>query len=240
MESLIEDLAQLEAIADLSERGDDPTGNWIGGGRPRTNHEGPIGTVGTLAKAFARWSAIHYSFYAALIDADVVPNKSNLLAVDLGCAGGARTLQLSQKYGAVLGIDRSKKAIDFAMRWNEGARVAYRRDDWPCGIGKPDRIFAVEFFEHFAPSVQRDAIVAALDSLAPGGLLLMTIPNEAPQQKPHEGTLETEALDSLISGLGRAVFMRSWFDNEAPGDPCRSDWKPIGPRKSHHCAVLRK
>jgi SAM-dependent methyltransferase len=242
MESLIDDVALLERIAELSERGDDPTGNWIGGGRPRTNYEGSVGSNETLAKNFARWSAIHYSFYEALVAMDPVSKiaRLELLALDLGCAGGARTRQIARHYGSTLGLDRSKKAIDFAVEFNLGPYVAYRRADWPCNAGQMHRIFAVEVFEHFAPQDQANAIRAALQSLTKDGLLFMTMPNEPPQPAPHQGTVLDEGFETLIHGVGGTVIHRGHFDNDAPGDPCEDGWSPIGPKHSHHFAVLAR
>lgn len=241
MESLIDDVALLERIAELSTVADDPTGNWIGGGRPKTNHRGPVGGAGIHAENFARWSAIHYWFYEALVMLDPEPEKRALAAVDLGCAGGARTVQLAEYYGSVLGIDRSAKCIDFARLFNRGSgvpRVLYNCADWPCKAYRPDRIFAVEFFEHSAPGDQARWVKAALGALTPGGLLLMTMPNEAPQGPPHQGTLLDAGFDALLAGTGARVAQRGHFDNEAPGDPCRDGWSPIGPKPSHHYAVL--
>lgn len=238
MESLIDDVSLLEKIATLSEVADDPTGNWIGGGRPCTNYAGPVGSAGALAKNFARWSAIHYSFYEALVALDTGPMTFDRTAIDLGCAGGARTRQLLHHYGAVLGIDRSQKAIDFAQEFNQVSRTGFRRDDWPCGIGRPHRIFAVEFFEHFKPQDQANAIRAALAALVHDGLLFLTMPNEPPQPAPHEGTVLDEGFETLIHGVGGTVVHRGHFDNEAPGDPCNESWSPYGPKPSHHFAVL--
>jgi len=238
MESLIDDVALLERIAAISEVADDPTGNWIGGGRPRTNYPGPVGSVGTLARNFAHWSAVHYSFYEALVAMDPRSKKGDQFVVDIGCAGGARARQILQHYAAVLGIDRSQKAIDFAQEFNQVSRIGFRRDDWPCGIGHPECIFAVEFFEHFKPQDQANAIRAALAALDKGGLLFLTMPNEPPQPAPHEGTLLDEGFETLIHGVGGRVIHRGHFDNEAPGDPCMDGWSPYGPKHSHHFAVL--
>lgn len=240
MESVIDDPDLLQKIAALSEVADDPTGNWIGAGRPRTNYDGPVGSFGTRAKNFAHWSAVHYSFYEALVALDPAPKIARLecLALDLGCAGGARTRQLARYYGAVLGVDRSKKAIDFAQEFNHFPTIGFRREDWPCSIGRPDRIFAIEFFEHFNPQYQAEAIRAALAALNEGGLLFLTMPNEPPQAHPHEGTMQDEGFETLIHGVGGRVVQRGHFDNEAPGDPCDETWSPIGPKHSHHFAVL--
>ena len=238
MESLIDDVSLLEKIAAISEFADDPTGNWIGGGRPRTNYAGPVGSAGTLAKNFAHWSAVHYSFYEALVEFDRSMKKPDMFAVDLGCAGGARTRQLARHYGSVLGIDRSRKAIDFARTFNESPRVTFIGKDWPCHVAKCDRIFAVEFFEHFKPQDQANAIRAALAALNPDGLLFLTMPNEPPQAAPHEGTVLDEGFEALIRGVGGRAIHRGHFDNEAPGDPCDESWSPYGPKHSHHFAVL--
>lgn len=240
MESVIDDVDLLQKIAALSEVADDPTGNWIGGGRPRTNYDGPVGSVGTLAKNFAHWSAVHYSFYEALVALDPSPKIARLesWALDLGCAGGARTRQLARHYGALVGIDRSKKAIDFAQEFNHAPTIGFIREDWPCSIGRPDRIFAVEFFEHFKPQDQANAIRSALAALNEGGLLFMTMPNEPPQPHPHEGTVQDIGFEMLIHGVGATVIHRGHFDNEAPGDPCDDSWSPYGPKHSHHFAVL--
>jgi SAM-dependent methyltransferase len=241
MESLIDDVALLERIAELSERGDDPTGNWIGAGRPRTNYEGSVGSNETLAKNFARWSAIHYSFYEALVAMDDWPDKGGRVVLDLGCAGGARSSQLASHYGSVVGLDRSQKAIDFAEQFNKSIRVEFVRADWPLpGTGSFDHIFAVEVFEHFAPSDQERALRAAIDALAEGGRLFMTMPNEPPQQAPHQGTVLDEGFDALIHSIGGTVVRRGHFDNDAPGDPCSDGWSPIGPKHSHHFAVLAR
>jgi SAM-dependent methyltransferase len=242
MEALIDDVALLERIAELSERGDDPTGNWIGGGRPRTNHDGAVGIAGTLAKNFARWSATHFAFYAELIRMDDAEDKDRLTVLDLGCAGGARTRQLADHYGSIVGLDRSQKAIKFAEEFNRNDRIGFVRADWPM-IGAPvlvDRVFAVEVFEHFAPAVQITAIRAAVNSLSDGGRLLLTMPNEPPQPPPHQGTMQDAAFDALLHQVGATVIHRGHFDNDAPGEPCDEGWRPIGPKPSHHFAVLAR
>jgi SAM-dependent methyltransferase len=239
VDGTIDDLEKLAEIAACSETSDDPTGNWIGPHRPRTNVEAAIGKHGIAAKAYARWSATHYAFYDALIERDDDEERSSGYVVDLGCAGGARTLQLARRYGAAHGIDRNALCIDFARKWNGASGVTFLRADWPCDAFHPDRIYAVEFFEHFAPDAQRAAIVAALKALDKDGRLLMTLPNEPPGHAPHLGTMQDAAFDALLASLPARIVWRDWFDNAAPGDPCDPVWTPYGRRPgSHHAAIL--
>jgi SAM-dependent methyltransferase len=236
VDGLIDDLEKLAEIVACNEQSDDPTGNWIGPHRPRTNIEDGFGKHGIKAKAYARWAATHYSFYDAMMDHD---ERECAFALDLGCAGGARTTHLARRYGTAHGIDRNAACIDFARKWNGGAGVTFLRADWPCVAYGPDRIFAIEFFEHFAPDVQRATMVAALKALRADGLLFMTLPNEPPGQMPHLGTMQDGAFDALLASLPARIVWRDWFDNAAPGDPCDPAWSPYGRRPgSHHAAIL--
>ena len=242
MRSTIDDPALLERIGALSHGTPDPTGNWIGGGRPHTNLDIPVGPLRTSSKAFARWSAVHYAFYAELIGMDPDP-PDNALVLDLGCAGGARTMQLSHHYQTVFGVDRDRACIDFAFEFNDLDEGDFFHQGWPHKEPvRYDRIFAVEFFEHFKPGDQVVAIRAAIDALAPGGMLFLTMPNEKPGEPPHEGTRETASFSEMIltavGGNRRSRVDLGTLDNAAPGDPTDLGWRPVGPRASHNYAVV--
>ena len=243
--STIDDPVLLERIAALSHGTPDPTGNWIGGGRPHTNVDVPVGPLKTSSKAFARWSATHYAFYAELIgmDPQILDESMSMDVIDLGCAGGSHALQLAGSYrGLIFGIDRDADCIAFARQHNHDQGVSYECMSWPHRLPRRvDRIFAVEFFEHFRPGDQVAAIQAAVDALTDDGMLFLTMPNEPPGQPPHEGTRLTESFCALMHEAGIGCMLNvGTFDNAAPGDQTDLGWRPIGPRASHNYAVIRR
>lgn len=236
--SPIDDLETLNHIVALA-RLADPTGNWVGNGIPTTRWP--------EFKGMAHWAAVQGWYYLALTAADGAENKQDLLALDLGCAGGAHTAQLSAIYGKVLGIDQTGQLIAFARMHNAAPNIEYDCWSWPPKNVQPcyDRIFSIEVFEHFKPDVRDKAILAAIKALNPDGLLLFSMPNEPPASHTHVGCMQDSALDFWLEQIcdksGAQLLLRSWFHNEAPGEPCALEWNPWSDvSASHHAVILGK
>jgi len=243
VESLIDDSGILLRIYILSYYTTDPTGNWVGGGRPKTLRADKLEpTTSITMKDLAKWSAIHYSYYQALIDLDPLhPSaRKTKTALDFGCAGGARTAQLGTHYSTATGIDRDAECCQFANQFNKSENVKFIHGDLRSITEKYDRIFCVETLEHFYRKEQLSLLMFAIDHLNAGGLFLMTMPNEPPQIPPHVGTMLDDEFDKMMKDTGANILQRGHFDSGAPGDPCADGWSPYGPKHSHHIAVLEK
>ena len=99
-------------------------------------------------------------------------------ALDVGCGAGLLTEPLARLGAKVIGIDAAPELIEVARRHASAMEleIDYRAGDVQELEGTFDLITAMEVIEHVADP---DAFVAALAKrLAPGGLLILSTPNQ--------------------------------------------------------------
>jgi 2-polyprenyl-3-methyl-5-hydroxy-6-metoxy-1,4-benzoquinol methylase len=138
-------------------------------------HSGERQTAGTFAAVRGDHRA-RYEWAATIIGA--VGATVSLL--DLFCGTGYGTQYLANATGAaVLGLDASTEAIDFARATFPSPMVLWMTAEYPCAIPELafDAITCFESLEHVEQDVALARDLAA--ALIPGGSLFVSVPNES-------------------------------------------------------------
>jgi 2-polyprenyl-6-hydroxyphenyl methylase/3-demethylubiquinone-9 3-methyltransferase len=105
-------------------------------------------------------------------------------ALDVGCGAGLLAEPLSRLGATVVGVDAAEENIAAARvhAAGSGLPIVYRYGDLATlGLGRFELVTAMEVIEHVA---DKAAFVAALkDSLAPGGLMVLSTPNRTARSR---------------------------------------------------------
>ena len=133
-------------------------------------------------------------------------------ALDVGCGAGLLCEPLARLGAEVTGVDAADENVAAATAHAAGAGLAitYRHGDLSSlGLGRFDLVCAMEVIEHVA---DKGAFVRALaDSLAPGGLMVLSTPNRSVRSR----LLLVEAAER-IGGIPRGTH--NWDDFIVPED----------------------
>lgn len=156
----------------------------------------------------------------ASMDALRTPQRPQLRVLDAGCGSGhAVTRFLPRRGDQVVGIDMHAPSIDYAQRHYGDEDLRFVCADLatlPEGAGAYDVVVLADVLEHLDDplSVLRDAVAR----LAPGGLLLASIPNgrgpfeleSAISRLPVVGRLLLRATDLGVALLNKTVLRGLW------------------------------
>jgi len=140
------------------------------------------GAYDVRAEATSWWWWCRRRLVQRLLDHHVRGNRLHIL--DVGCgAGGA--FSLLQRYGSVAGLDSDRQAVRLARRTGRPVLqgdITQPGDLFP--LGSFDLITALDLLEH----IQHDtlALWRMWRLLAPGGLLLLTVPAMPSLWSPHD------------------------------------------------------
>jgi 2-polyprenyl-3-methyl-5-hydroxy-6-metoxy-1,4-benzoquinol methylase len=104
-----------------------------------------------------------------------LPPKSGIRynVADLGCGCGMMLHRLAEKYDAI-GIDGSRRAIDFALQRGVTAKYGALPDDVPLARQSYDAVLMLDVLEHL--KYDRASIEVAAGLLKPGGIVICTAP----------------------------------------------------------------
>jgi 2-polyprenyl-3-methyl-5-hydroxy-6-metoxy-1,4-benzoquinol methylase len=104
-----------------------------------------------------------------------LPPKSGIRynVADLGCGCGMMLHRLAEKYDAI-GIDGSRRAIDFALQRGVTAKYGALPDDVPLTRGSYDAVLMLDVLEHLKHD--RASVEVAASLLKPGGIVICTAP----------------------------------------------------------------
>jgi 2-polyprenyl-3-methyl-5-hydroxy-6-metoxy-1,4-benzoquinol methylase len=143
----------------------------------------------------------HYN--KQLTIARYLPSRPADLVLDVGCGSGVIADFLAQSGAAVIGIDASAAAIEFASRTfcRENLRFEKGLVDRSFEIPRPaDAIFCLEVIEHVHPEQALEMLRIFHSRLAPGGRVYLTTPNARSAWPVLEWLLDTFGLAARMAG----------------------------------------
>lgn len=148
---------------------------------------------------------------------EVLPPGQGRLVVDVGCGTGANIASLADAY-ACIGIDTSEEAIRFARQRFEDIRFIHSSapQDLSEEAERMDAVLMMDVLEH----VEDDSalLVAQVNALKPGGILLLTVPADMRLWSEHDVSFghhrryDLEGFRSVWSVLGIEEVMISYFN----------------------------
>ncbi len=122
---------------------------------------------------------------------EMIPERSSARVLELGCAEGLFTKMLSDKAGAILAVDISKRALERATVRCAGLEsVKFKQHDIAQGIpvGEFDLIICSEILYYLRDRFAVEAFAGQIAQiLPPGGHLLMTHANMVSDDKSQTG-----------------------------------------------------
>lgn len=139
-------------------------------------------------------------------------------ALDIGCGAGAVLAALAKKYEAV-GLDSSPRSLDYIRARGLHAMQATLPNHLPFEASNPgDRFHVIvmsEVVEHVAED--RASVAAAAALLAPGGILICTVPahrwlwSSHDEFNHHQRRYTRRQFSSLFAGLPLTVLICSEY-----------------------------
>jgi 2-polyprenyl-3-methyl-5-hydroxy-6-metoxy-1,4-benzoquinol methylase len=120
------------------------------------------------------WFVARHRIVLYLLSA-YLPPKSGIRynVADLGCGCGMMLHRLGEKYDAI-GIDGSRRAIDFALQRGVTAKYGALPDDVPLARQSYDAVLMLDVLEHLKSD--RASVEVAASLLKPGGIVICTAP----------------------------------------------------------------
>jgi 2-polyprenyl-3-methyl-5-hydroxy-6-metoxy-1,4-benzoquinol methylase len=230
----IDDPAMLDRMQALIFHDGDVRPVWVGGGFATTDvpHQ----------KRYANWANEHWGIYYSF--AEEINSRSNKKVLDLGCGSGFCSANLSVFFedSEIIASDIDEGSIAFCKEFNELEGVSFSVQDLvTCDIPQnADYIFFVEILEHIRHEHHFQIIDKLLDSLAPGGKLFISTPNDETIKasgKGHIGTLTSFHYKAFICRYLNSIKVANFIDNKRlVSDSCIIE-EPTG---SHYRMVLQK
>lgn len=147
-------------------------------------------------------------------------DRPNLRILDAGCGSGyAVTRFLPRKGDRVVGLDMFEPSIDYARRnygCDELQFICANLDTLPQRDGEFDVVVLADVLEHLDDPLS--VVRAAVARLAPGGLLLASIPNgrgpfeieSSVSRAPLIGPILLRATDLMVAVLNKTILRGVW------------------------------
>ncbi len=147
----------------------------------------------------------HYAYPVAKMAAKYLPKGASL--VDYGCGPGFLIEALLAGNYRAAGMDFSPDTVERAQAKFAGQPnflSIFRFDDIEKHTGKFDGVFVLEVIEHLYDDALEDLLNAAKSLVKPGGLIIMTTPNE---EKLEENYIICPVTNKLFH---RWQHVRAW------------------------------
>lgn len=131
--------------------------------------------------------------------------------LDLGCGSGYGTKTFAAKAHRVMGLDKSKEAIDYAKRHHSAPNIDYvvADFDFPVGLdGKADVIVALEVIEHLQnPEL---FLKNCYDLLVKEGVMILSTPTGnsklIPKSPYHKKEYSRQELTDILQNTNYAII----------------------------------
>ncbi|MEO0632491.1 MAG: class I SAM-dependent methyltransferase, partial [Planctomycetota bacterium] len=150
---------------------------------------------------------------------------SGARVIDAACGTGYGCELLAEQGAAsVLGLDIDPQTIDYANRYHAHDAVRFVASDvtaLPADTGSIDLVTSFETIEHLQEPARLVAEFARV--LSPGGVLVLSTPNDLGTTDHHEVSLTQHDLDGLLSADFRIVERLGQI---AGNDPIEGDLPP--------------
>lgn len=136
------------------------------------------------------------------------PGPASRRILDIGCGTGA-TLATLEEFGEVIGMDRSREALRFCRRRGRSRLALALGEALPLSASSVDIITALDLLEHIEDDAA--AVREMARALAPGGLLLVTVPalpflwSEHDEALAHVRRYRARRLRGLLEQAGLEV-----------------------------------
>jgi SAM-dependent methyltransferase len=110
---------------------------------------------------------------------DLLAETSFESLIDIGCGDGRFLAEVDARFHqkSLLGIDPSEKAVALARRMNPSLRYESADLSTATWSERWDVATLLEVIEHIPPNTLPDFLVAVVDTLNPGGHVIITAPN---------------------------------------------------------------
>ncbi len=122
----------------------------------------------------------HYWYLAHL--------PAGAILLDVGCGNGLHTLKAARRCARVMGVDGSRESLGVAVRERRARAAAHAlfvqgdvEEGLPVRAGRFDVVLCLDLLEHVH---KRDLVLGEIRrALAPGGVLLLGVPNRSTSWK---------------------------------------------------------
>jgi SAM-dependent methyltransferase len=138
-----------------------------------------------------------------------------LKILDNGCGTGLN-LQYLQRFGKVIGIDRSRDAIDFSRSRGENGLICALSEQLPIKTGTFDLVCALDVLEHIDDD--GGAVCEAHRILKPGGYFILTVPafsflwGKHDLALKHKRRYQLQPLVRLLEGCGFSIEKSTYWN----------------------------
>jgi len=210
-DNIINDQNLLQSLKDICFTDVDLRSGWVGPGIPKTNDQ--------KIAPFAKWALEHWYMYESFLNDEIMRSSGEIL--DIGCGIGYATINLATLLPQyrITGIDNDKSGIAFAKKYNSQNNIHYIDSDF-FKLKKDKKytyVFALEVYEHLPPLLHDLFIEKCLSTLAPGGKIFFTTPNELDEKDAeygHIGFLNRSRAKKFIAKYRPNIVTESFINNK--------------------------
>lgn len=145
-----------------------------------------------------RYKDIEYNSYLKIVSSWIKPTKNRIL-LDAGCGDGRFCYEMKNKDLDIIGLDYSKKAINFAKAFNPEIKFVNVDLTSYKTTRKFDYIVLIETLEHIKPALIKPVLQILYDLLKQDGKLIITVPSvNLPLDKKHYQHFDKQTLKTIF------------------------------------------